>query len=580
MNRFRALPDNPFFVRTAALLVTLGALVGAFAAYVLLEKRVDAINLQRQQSLLLMDELRQSSHDLTQLARSYAATGLPHYRRHFDEIMAIREGRQVRPERYYRVYWDLVLADGRRPRPNTTDTTPLLQRMRDAGFTISELDFLADAKRSSDFLAKLENDAMDLAAAGERSTALSLLFGDRYDRARMDIMQPIDAAYVGMDERTRSALDLAQRDALVLRMVVIALGIFSMGMLVSLYRATRVTLGGSMGQIHDVMLDMAQGRFDAALARNQHSVLGWLGQMQHDLGEADAQKRRAAEELRVAAIAFEVREGMLVTDAEGRILRANHALAALSGYGLSRLVGESPDLLYERAAVASEDDTWEGEIQLRRADSSECPVLASITAVRGLRGEVTHYVHMIVDNSERKAREELVMRLAYFDSLTGLPNRRMLVDRLQRALYACSRSGQHGALCFLDLDRFKVLNDTHGHEYGDRLLQQVAGRLQEHVRAGDTVARLGGDEFVLVLETLDAEAPAALQQSEAVGAKVLAALELPYVLDGLVWRCSGSMGVALFGAQTVEADQLLRQADMAMYEAKKSGRNALRAYAP
>ncbi len=720
MKRLPALPDNPFFVRSAALLVVLAALVTAFTLYARKELRVDAINVQREQSLTLMDELRQSSQDLTKLARSYAATGKSHYRRYFEEVLAIRDGLQPRPERYDGVYWDLVLADGSRPRPFSAERTPLLERMRKAGFTASELYLLQDSKRRSDSLTKMEYEAMELAADGKLEQSDSALFGDRYDRAKRDIMQSIDVAFVAIDERTREAVAGAQAEAITLRTVVVVLGVLSMAMLVELYFATRRTLGGTMGEIHEVMLDLAEGRLGRVLAaRKQDSVLGWLGQMQHDLQDADKQKResarqlresferldkiarmvpgmvhvfqrradgnlsfpyasnamhglygtdpecvrndaallldklhpddrsvvrdsmmesvrtlapwhieyrvtqdestdrwllnsavperqpdgsvlwfgyttdvtdrrRAVEESRVAAIAFDTKEGMLVTDAAGRILRVNRALATLSGYSLAELAGDTPQRLYSlpgepalQATIAvaiGQHDTWEGEIELRRKDGSECPVLTSITAVRGLAGEVTHYVHMFVDNSERKAREELVRRLAYFDALTGLPNRRMLMDRLQQALYSSGRSKRHGALCFIDLDKFKALNDTHGHEYGDRLLQQVAQRLQDCVRAGDTVARLGGDEFVLVLETLDAEAVNAYQQAQGVGAKVLAALAKPFQLDDLEWNCSGSLGLTLFGPHPAEPDMLLKQADMAMYEAKKAGRNALRCY--
>lgn len=719
MKRLPALPDNPFLVRSAALLVMLAALVAAFIEYAWLELRVDAINVQREQSLKLMDELRQSSQDLTHMARSYAATGKAHYRRYFDEVLAIREGQQPRPERYDGIYWDLVLADGNRPRPFSTDRTPMLDRMRQAGFTAPEMYLMHDSKRRSDLLTRLEYEAMDLAADGQMEKASAMLFGDRYDRAKRDIMQSIDVAFVAVDERTREAVGAAQGEARTWRAVVAVLGVLSMAMLIELYFATRRTLGGPVSEIHEVMLDLAEGRFDRVLAaRKQDSVLGWLGQMQHDLQDADVQRRdaarqvqesldrldkiarmvpgmvhvfrrqsdgnlsfpyasnamhglygtdpecvredaaplleklhpddraavresmmesvrtlapwqlefrvqdqssdrwlqnsavperqpdgsvlwygytadvterrRAAEESRVAAIAFDTKEGMLVTDAAGRILRINRALATLSGYALAELAGLSPQRLYsmpgdpaQQAAIAvaiGQHDTWEGEIQLRRKDGSECPVLNSITAVRGLAGEVTHYVHMFVDNSERKAREELVRRLAYFDALTGLPNRRMLMDRLQQALYASSRSKKHGALCFIDLDRFKALNDTHGHERGDQLLQQVAQRLQDSVRAGDTVARLGGDEFVLVLEALDPDTALARQQAELIGAKVLAALAVPFQLDGVEWQCSGSVGLSVFGSHPVEPDVLLKQADTAMYEAKKAGRNALRSY--
>ena len=178
--------------------------------------------------------------------------------------------------------------------------------------------------------------------------------------------------------------------------------------------------------------------------------------------------------------------------------------------------------------------------------------------------------------AERKVAEEAAINLAFYDPLTQLPNRRLLMDRLAQALASSARSGHKGALLLIDLDNFKALNDTLGHDKGDLLLQQVGQRLIACVSEGDTVARLGGDEFVVMLEVLSSHADEAATQTEAVGAKILAALNQPYLLSGYTNRSTPSMGLTLFTGWQNTVDELLKQADLAMYQAKAAGRNTMR----
>jgi len=184
------------------------------------------------------------------------------------------------------------------------------------------------------------------------------------------------------------------------------------------------------------------------------------------------------------------------------------------------------------------------------------------------------------DISARKQAEAEIERLAFFDSLTSLPNRRMLIDRLEHAVAASARHGHHGALLFIDLDNFKILNDTLGHHMGDLLLKQVASRLQECVRDVDTVARLGGDEFVVMLEELGAVAAEAASQAEMVSKKILQALNQQFALGSHQLHSSPSIGVTLFHQHTHSVDELLKRADLAMYQAKAAGRNTLRFFDP
>ncbi|MGB9093486.1 MAG: EAL domain-containing protein, partial [Gallionella sp.] len=204
------------------------------------------------------------------------------------------------------------------------------------------------------------------------------------------------------------------------------------------------------------------------------------------------------------------------------------------------------------------------------------PKWLAITAVKDRDGKVTHYVGSHIDITERKAAEEEIQYLAFYDPLTRLPNRRLLLDRLNQALVSSARSGRSGALLFIDLDNFKNLNDTLGHDIGDMLLQQVTQRLEACIRTGDTVARLGGDEFVVMLLNMSKDPLEGAAQAEAIGDKILVALGQTYQLALHAYHCTASVGVTLFGKNQQSTDELMKQADIAMYQAKKAGRNALR----
>jgi diguanylate cyclase (GGDEF)-like protein/PAS domain S-box-containing protein len=303
-----------------------------------------------------------------------------------------------------------------------------------------------------------------------------------------------------------------------------------------------------------------------------------------------SERRRAEQELRIAAAAFESEEGMIVTDANEVILRVNHAFTAMTGYGADEVLGQTPRVLksghHDRAfyrqmwETLSRDRYWQGEIWNRRKSGELFPVWQTISAVLAPDGRISHYVAAFTDISARKAAEEQIRNLAFYDPLTQLPNRRLLIERLGIALVGSAHSRRHSALLFLDLDYFKVLNDTEGHDVGDQLLVEVARRVRSSVREGDTVARLGGDEFVVMLEELSDDPDHAAAQAETVGQKIREAVAQPYRLKDHDYHGSASIGVCLFrdGPETV--DDLLKRADVAMYQAKSSGRNTLRFFQP
>ncbi len=427
----------------------------------------------------------------------------------------------------------------------------------------------------------------------------------------------------------------------------------------------------------------------------------------------DITSRRESEtQLRIAAIAFESQDSIMITDTRGVILQVNKAFSGSTGYSAEEVIGCTPSLLksgrhgqdFYRAMWKTIELTgsWQGEIWDKRKNGEIYPKWLSITAVKGADGVVTHYVGSHIDMTERQrilseteaqlrryqtlmrnaldgihimdirgnivevndafcgmlgytreealrlniadwnsqfSKQELMTRLrslignsarfetlhrrkdgkeinveisttgieidgqaylyassrditdskaavaeirhlAFYDQLTSLPNRQFMLDRLQEALVTAARTGKMGALLLIDLDNFKTLNDTLGHDTGDRFLKQVAQRLNICVRETDMVARLGGDEFIVMLENLSESPPGAAAQTEIVGEKILSALDQTSLLAFHEYHCTASIGAVLFNDNSQSTDELMKRADIAMYQAKKSGRNNLRFFDP
>jgi diguanylate cyclase (GGDEF)-like protein/PAS domain S-box-containing protein len=304
----------------------------------------------------------------------------------------------------------------------------------------------------------------------------------------------------------------------------------------------------------------------------------------------DITERKQAEEmLRISAIAFESQSAMIVTAPNSVILRVNRAFTKLTGYSAQEVLGQTPHVLssgrHDKAffeemwGTLKKTGYWQGEVWNRRKNGMIVAEWLTIAAVTAPDGSITHYVGTFSDITENKDAVAEIHRLAYYDPLTHLPNRRLLQDRLGQILAAATRNGLYGAILFLDLDNFKTLNDTRGHDAGDQLLVEVARRLRAAVREGDIVGRLGGDEFVVLLEDLSAEAEMAAMLTKQVGEKLLDSLACPYNFDGYEFHCTASIGIRLYRElETVE--DLLRHADLAMYQAKTSGRNTLRFFDP
>jgi len=282
-------------------------------------------------------------------------------------------------------------------------------------------------------------------------------------------------------------------------------------------------------------------------------------------------------------------DGIHIIDAGGAVIEASDAFCRMLGYAHGDIIGMNVsqwDAYYPEKALreglsrllaSSEVHTFESAY--RRKDGSVLPVEISAFPLE-VDGKTVLF-SSARDISARKSSEAEVRRLAYFDPLTGLPNRRLLMERLECALEACARDGSKGALLFIDLDNFKAVNDTVGHAEGDRLLEQVAAILGHCVRRDDTVARLGGDEFIVMLQDLSGDELEASRLAEAIGHKILQALHKRFELGSSEHRVSASVGVTLFGDHPGErVEEPLKRADMAMYQAKFAGRNALRFFDP
>ena len=290
--------------------------------------------------------------------------------------------------------------------------------------------------------------------------------------------------------------------------------------------------------------------------------------------------------LRISATAFESQDGIMITDPKGIILRVNQSFKRLTGYSSKEVIGQTPKILSSGRQKADFYEAmweelkarhfWQGEIWNRRKDGQAYLEWLTITAVLNDEEKISHYVANFSDITERQMAQDEIQKLAFYDSLTQLPNRRLLLDRLEQAIRYTKRSQQCGALLFIDLDNFKTLNDSKGHMIGDLLLQEVAKRLQNAVREVDTIARLGGDEFVVLLENLGECKVDAVHQSEKMAKSILDTFNAPFMLDNYSHHSSPSIGVEIVHPHNLGSNEILAHADLAMYQAKKQGRNTVR----
>ena len=354
-------------------------------------------------------------------------------------------------------------------------------------------------------------------------------------------------------------------------------------------------IGGDPALAIDVVKRIAAGDLENdGLEAKPNTLMSNVLNMRLKLREGIAALRESSERMVLSASVFEhAHDGILITDVDLNILNVNPAFCKITGYSREAALGTHPKNIgfvdndpqfFEKIQQESEyAGEWRGEAKNLNNKGESYDAWIDIFAVRDGGQTITNFVCLFSDITERKQAADEIEHLAFYDSLTHLANRRMLIDRLKRAFFSSKRTGKDGALLFLDLDHFKTLNDSLGHAIGDLLLQQVASRLTECLRGGDTVARvarLGGDEFVVMLEDLSSHPIEAAAQAEAVGQKILATLNQPYQLATHEYHSTVSIGVALFGDHVDAQDDLVKHADIAMYQAKRAGRNTMRFFDP
>ncbi len=318
-------------------------------------------------------------------------------------------------------------------------------------------------------------------------------------------------------------------------------------------------------------------------------VMLLVAMLQSERNLAEAALRSNDKKLR--AVINGALDGIVTIDDKGALVEFNPAAERIFGYSKQQVVGKSlaeviippslrhaHDTKHQEFVLTGKKHIFDRRLELTamHADGSEFPVELTITSLK--EDGNTLVTGFIRDISQQKKAQQEIENFAYYDTLTNLPNRRLLVDRFKHASISSKRSKMHCALIFADLDNFKLLNDTKGHDAGDRLLVEVAKRIQQSVRAGDTVARLSGDEFVLIIENLDNLANIAYSQATEVAQKLLSELNKSYQLDVFEFNTSASLGIALFNNDELGFEDHLRHADIAMYEAKAAGRNTFRFY--
>ena len=307
-----------------------------------------------------------------------------------------------------------------------------------------------------------------------------------------------------------------------------------------------------------------------------------LGWMLEDI------KRRSRDEreLRIAATAFEMHQGLLVTDEHSQILRVNQMFTEITGYCSDEVLGKQVRLLRSQRHDEAFYHTmrqqllangrWQGEVWSRRKNGETYPEWLSVSVVRNHKGQISHFVSSMEDMTERKTAEAQIRGLAFFDPLTSLPNRNLLLERMQHAMDTASDSSRYGAVLLFNVKGFKSVNDLHGRSVGDHMLCQLATRLNNVMYASDTAARLGADQFVVMVENLSSHRQHAAEQAEQYALRLKQILAKPYHIEQLELHRSVSLGITLFKDASDTADKLLQEAEMAMHQAKTSFKEGVR----
>ena len=407
---------------TSNIALTIFAFVALFITlnfYIFSEKRIDRANEQRLMSFHLADQMRQSTDDLSLMARIYVMDLNPRYKEYYQNILDIRNGNMIRPEGYFNVYWDFVLANTKSSPVENGQGIALLDLMRKSGLTDEELGKMIEAKTKSDDLALMEFMAMELAEAtgpdaeDSHMRARQMMSGAIYHKAKAKVMKPINDVYILIENRTLATVHEAENIALFSRFILIAVTILVTLLLWRAYVSLRTILGGSADEVQSQIARIGRGDFSTKITVKhgmEDSVLSGLSEMQNKLQANEVQRKQTEVDLRIAAVAFESQESLMITDANGVILRVNKAFSEITGYTAEEAVGQTPHMLQSEIYGADFHHamqetirltgSWHGEIWGRRKSGELYLKWLTISAVKADDGTVTHYVGADIDITE------------------------------------------------------------------------------------------------------------------------------------------------------------------------------------
>ncbi|MFC7299636.1 diguanylate cyclase domain-containing protein [Herminiimonas aquatilis] len=565
----------------------------SFIGFIYEQRHYEQALENRSVSIGLVEELRQSSNDLTRLVRTYATTGNPVFKSQFQAVIDIREGRIPRPSNYSLAYWDLKAIDPgyQSDKKPVGEAVALLELMRRAGITREEMANLAQSKAYSDELVRIEKMVMALVDQdspvnpAKREQALRMMVDENFLSIKAQVMRPIILTEGMIIRRTQQVVDATHKRLKIALTALFILSALLVVLILKVRQQLNLIIGCSIPELHRTIIRLGSGDFISPIAlnnKNADSVLGWIAQTQRTLAQLDL--------LHYKAMVDSSDDAILSKTTQGIIASWNRGAEKIFGFSADEMIGkpmmdiipadrahEEPELL---ARIARGEKVDHFETRRLHRDGHLVDVSVTISPVRDQSGRVIGASKIARDITKAKAAEAEIRRLAFYDTLTGLANRRLLQEQLQHTLLRAQRDQAEFAVLFIDLDNFKALNDVCGHEAGDELLKEVAVRLSKCVRESDIVARLGGDEFVIILNISRDSNQAGTGWVDTVTQKINISLARPYHLAHTVHSCSSSIGIAIYSGQATSTSELLRQADQAMYEAKTCGRNRFHIYQP
>lgn len=574
------------------MLVSIALLCLSFLALVYGQGRYELALKARERSILLAEELRQSSNDLTRLVRSYVMTGNPVFKQQFQAVVGIRDGKIPRPRDYNLAYWDFKAVQPAGSNGGLDiqgEAVPLLELIRRAGVTQAELENFKASKAHSDELVKIEYRAMALVEQDARADpanwdlAIHMLADERFLALKAEVMAPIIQAEQMIARRTQSAVDTAHR---LLQISIAALFVFGsllVGLIFKVRQQLNRIIGCSIPELQRTIARIGGGDFLTPVLvgpENANSVLGWVAQTQRKLAEMDL--------MHFKSIIDSSDDAIISKTVQGVVSSWNRGAEKIFGYTADEIIGKSmrtiipDDRQHEEAEILDAIEHGRKvdhfETRRRHRDGHLVDVSATISPIRDRNGRIIGASKIARDISAAKAAAAEIRRLAFYDTLTGLANRRLVHDRLQQALVTAQRSKGSFAVLFIDLDNFKTLNDTRGHEAGDLLLKEAARRLAGCLRESDTVGRFGGDEFIVIVGGVNADQSGSSGWVAPIAEKIISSLGMPYGIGDIEHVCTSSVGVAVYNGQSTTCEQLIQQADAAMYRAKQAGKNCFRIF--